>query len=368
MLQINNLSARIGRYQGLVDGALARVTASGWLVLGPEVRQFEQAFAAYLGAAHCIGVASGSDAIELALRALGVDAGDRVATVANAGMYASGAILAIGAVPCFMEVSTATHLTGLDEVRRAIDGGARAVVVTHLYGRALPDIAAIALLCAQRGVALLEDCAQAHGARVDGRCAGSFGDAASFSFYPTKNLGALGDAGAVVTNSAEVAAAVARLRQYGWGAKYRVELAGGRNSRLDEMQAALLAALLPSLDRDNARRRAIAQRYGRAITHPLVRAPQHAPGDPGYVAHLYVLRSLRRDALRAHLHAHGVGAEVHYPVPDHRQPLFGARFAGLRLPHTEQLAAEVLTLPCYPEMDEDQVGHVINAVNQWPGA
>ena len=368
MLQINNLSARLARHQALLDAALARVTASGWLVLGPEVRQFEHAFAARIGAAHCIGVASGSDALELALRALGVGAGMQVATVANAGMYASLAILAAGAAPRFMDVSPLTHLAGLEQVRGALDAGAGAVVVTHLYGQALPDIAPIARLCAERGVALLEDCAQAHGAQVDGRCAGSFGDAASFSFYPTKNLGALGDGGAVVTSSAAVAAAVTRLRQYGWGAKYRVELAGGRNSRLDEMQAALLSALLPALDGDNRRRRAIARRYDSAIDHPHVRLPERPGSEAGYVAHLYVLRSARRDALRAHLHGMGVGAEVHYPLPDHRQPLFGSRYADLRLAHSEQLAGEVLTLPCYPEMSDAQVDQVAAAVNAWPEA
>lgn len=358
----------MARHQGVIDQSLARVTASGWLVLGPEVRQFEHDFAAYIGAPYCVGVASGSDAIELALRALGVGPGQQVATVANAGMYVSLAILAIGAVPCFMDVCRDTHLTGLAEVRRAVDQGACAVAVTHLYGQALPDIARIARFCAERGVALLEDCAQAHGARVDGRRAGSFGDAACFSFYPTKNLGALGDGGAVVSASAAVADTVACLRQYGWRAKYRVELAGGRNSRLDEMQAALLSALLPTLDRDNAGRRAIARQYGAAIDHPQVQTPT-LPADPeSHVAHLYVVRSSARDALRAHLHAQGVGAEIHYPLPDHRQALFGARFAAVTLPHTEQLAGEILTLPCYPELSSAQVARVVDAVNQWPGA
>lgn len=368
MLQINSLAAKIGRFEAPIQQALARVTASGWLVLGPEVRQFEQAFAAYVGAGYCVGLANGTDALELGLRALGVASGQRVATVANAGMYASTAILAIGAAPEFMDVDPATQVTTLAEVERVLDAGVAAVVVTHLYGQAIRDIAHIASLCAARGVPLLEDCAQAHGARIDGRCTGSFGDAAAFSFYPTKNLGALGDGGAVVTSSEKLAARVAQLRQYGWSAKYQVELAGARNSRLDEMQAALLSAFLPALDADNARRRAIVREYASRIGHSKVQLPAFDGADDGYVAHLCVVRSPDREGLRGHLRAQGIGSDVHYPIPDHRQPLFGDRYAAVRLPHTERLAAEVLTLPCYPEMTDAQVEQVIDAVNQWQAA
>lgn len=368
MLQINNLSARIARFEAPIQQALARVTASGWLVLGPEVRQFEQAFAAYTGSDHCIGVANGTDALELALRALGVAPGQRVATVANAGMYATTAILAIGAEPVFMDIDPATLVTTRAEVERVLDAGAVAVVATHLHGQAIGDIAQIAALCAARGVPLLEDCAQSHGARVDGRCTGSFGDAAAFSFYPTKNLGALGDGGAVVTSSPALAARVAQLRQYGWSAKYQVELAGARNSRLDEMQAALLSAFLPSLDEDNARRRAIVRRYADGIAHAQVQLCGADAGGGSYVAHLCVVRSPDREGLRAHLREQGVGSDVHYPIPDHRQPVFGDRYAEVRLPHTERLAGEVLTLPCYPEMTDGQVAQVIDAVNQWQHA
>lgn len=368
MLQINNLTARIARFEAPIQQALARVTASGWLVLGPEVRQFEQAFAAYTGASHCVGVANGTDALELALRALGVAPGQRVATVANAGMYATTAILAIGAEPVFMDIDPATLVTTHAEVMRVLDAGAAAVVATHLYGQAIGDIAQIAALCAARGVPLLEDCAQSHGARVDGRCTGSFGDAAAFSFYPTKNLGALGDGGAIVTSSPALAARAAQLRQYGWSAKYKVELAGARNSRLDEMQAALLTAFLPSLDEDNARRRAIARRYAAEIGHAQVQLRAVDADDDSYVAHLCVLRSADRESLRAHLREQGVGSDVHYPIPDHRQPVFSDRYADVRLPHTERLAGEVLTLPCYPEMTGDQVTQVIDAVNQWQHA
>lgn len=360
---INDLSARIGANEDAIRDATNRVIASGWLVLGPEVKRFETAFAKYLGAAHCISLANGTDAIELALRALGVEAGDRVATVANAGMYTTTAMLAIGATPFFLDVDIATRNTTLSEVDRAIAEGVKAVVVTHLYGLATPTIREIAQRCAQNGVRLLEDCAQAHGARVYGQCVGTFSDASSFSFYPTKNLGALGDGGAVVTNSAELAEKVLRLRQYGWTDKYRVEYAGARNSRLDEMQAAILLAFLPHLDATNTRRREIATRYSTMIEHPDVSLPD--PMGAEYVGHLYVLCSAKRDSLRAHLRALDVASDVHYPIPDYRQPVFGERFAHVRLANTEHLAAEILTLPCYPEMSDAQADEVIEGVNSW---
>lgn len=360
---INDLSAHICANEDAIRAATNRVISSGWLVLGPEVMKFEAAFAEYLGTAHCIGLANGTDAIELALRAMGVEAGDRVATVANAGMYTTTAMLAIGAEPFFIDVDLATRNTTISEVDRAIAAGVKAVVVTHLYGLATPQILSISQRCAQHGVRLLEDCAQAHGALVDGRRVGTFGDASSFSFYPTKNLGALGDGGAVVTNNAIIAEKLSRLRQYGWSDKYRVELAGARNSRLDEMQAAILLAFLPHLDTANARRREITTRYSTKIKHTDVLLPASMGAE--YVGHLYVLRSPRRDSLRAHLRALDIASDVHYPIPDYRQPIFGRRFSQMCLANTEKLVAEILTLPCYPEMTDAQINEVIAGVNAW---
>ena len=362
-MQINDLSAKIRVYENKIKIAINRVIDSGWLVLGPEVKRFEQSFADYLGTAHCISLANGTDAIELALKALGVERGDRVATVANAGMYTTTAMLAIGAEPFFLDVDLASRNATLAEVERALAAGVKAVVVTHLYGLAAPDIGQIAELCARQGVPLLEDCAQAHGASVDGKRVGTFGDVASFSFYPTKNLGALGDGGAVVTASNAIAEKVARLRQYGWSTKYQVEVSGARNSRLDEMQAAILSVFLPDLDNANARRREIAARYSAAIIHPDVVLP--AQGGQEYVAHLYVVRSARRDALREHLREMDIAADVHYPIPDYRQPVFGDRFASVSLQNTERLSREILTLPLYPEMTDAQVEQVVAAVNAW---
>jgi dTDP-4-amino-4,6-dideoxygalactose transaminase len=360
---INDLSLRIRANEQAIHSAINNVIASGWLVLGPSVKKFEASFAEFLGANHCVTLANGTDAIELGLRALGVKSGDSVATVANAGMYTTTALLAIGAEPFFLDVDLETRNTTLDEIVRAVNSGVNAVVVTHLYGLATPEISRIAQYCEKNGVKLLEDCAQSHGAKVDGQCVGTFGDAASFSFYPTKNLGALGDGGAVVTNQAGIAERVACLRQYGWTDKYRVEFTGARNSRLDELQAAILTSFLPELDSHNSRRRSIAERYSRRIRHPHVILPKSIGQE--YVGHLYVIRSPMRDSLRAHLKSLDIASDVHYPIPDHQQPVFGQRFSHLRLPNTEQLATEILTLPCYPEMTEAQAEEVIVGVNSW---
>lgn len=359
---INDLTARIQAKRTHIDAALAQVLDSGWLVLGSQVKQFEVEFAQYLGVAHCVTLANGTDAIELGLRALGIQAGDAVATVANAGTYTTTALLAIGARPLFMDVDADHFNVTLQEVRAAIDAGAKAVVVTHLYGKPVAQLQEIARLCASKGVALFEDCAQAHGALHQGRRVGSFGDAASFSFYPTKNLGALGDGGAVVSSRPDVAAAVQRLRQYGWSTKYHVETGGARNSRLDELQAAVLRVFLTDLDQSNAQRRQIAKRYRAEIAAKRLSHPQLGEGD---VAHLYVVRCEQRRALQAHLKERGIVSDIHYPIADHQQAVFGNAYEGIELAVTQRLCQEVLTLPCYPEMSEAQVQRVIDAVNDW---
>ncbi|SIQ69137.1 dTDP-4-amino-4,6-dideoxygalactose transaminase [Aromatoleum tolulyticum] len=360
---INDIKAHIDCNADAVDRALQRVRKSGWVILGPEVMGFESAFAQYVGVERCVTVANGTDALEIALRSVGIGSGDRVATVANAGMYATTAMLAIGAFPVFMDVDLESRTASSTSVRRAIDLGARAIIVTHLYGKIAPDIAEIADICRQRQVPLIEDCAQAHGARLDSRMAGAYGDLACFSFYPTKNLGALGDGGAIVTKRVELAEAALRLRQYGWSEKYKVASPGARNSRLDEIQAAVLMELLPRLDAWNQRRRCIAESYSAGLSNPAVCAPECGGAD--YVAHLYVIRTNERDSLREHLKRVGISTDVHYPVPDHMQPVFGERYSCLELPNTEALAKTVLTLPCYPEMTDADVERVIDAVNRW---
>ncbi len=363
MLLINDLGLHSKKLRGITDAAIARVLDRGWFVLGPEVTEFEAKFAQYVGVAKSVSLANGTDALELALRATGIGEGDLVATVANAGMYTTTALIAIGATPFFMDVDLGSRTTSLQECQRAIDSGVKAIVVTHLYGRAAPDIRAIAALCASHKVALIEDCAQAHGAKVDGSMVGSFGDIACFSFYPTKNLGALGDGGAVATNNLELAETVARMRQYGWSSKYEVTLSNSRNSRLDELQAAILSEFLPLLDGWNDRRREIANHYAAMIKNPAVKLPEFTGED--YVGHLYVIEAHNPGNLRAHLKAHQIASEVHYPIPDYRQPVFGEQFIDVKLPNTEKLALSILTLPCYPELSDEQINTVAEAVNSW---
>lgn len=363
LIPFNGLPRLLARHQGGIADAIDRVLRSGSLILGCEVRNFEQQFAAWVGVDHCVGVASGTDAIEIALRAAGISHQDTVATVANAGMFALIAIEAIGAQPIFMDVS-GTHLNaGLAEVRNAISNGVRAVIITHLYGAICPEIESIATLCAQNGVLLIEDCAQAHGAVLNGRKAGSFGACASFSFYPTKNLGAVGDGGALVTSIENIAIRGRELRQYGWKSRFCVSHLGGRNSRLDEIQAAVLSHLLPSVDADNERRRTVAVAYLKAIANRKVRMPNWR-GEAS-VYHLFVLRTEQRKSLQARLTACGIPYSVHYPIPDHRQPAFLGRFAHLSLPETEKACEEVISLPCHPDMESSEISAVIDAVNGW---
>lgn len=362
-IPVNSLQRHIRPLADRLAAVSRAVIDSGHYVLGPNVQGFEQAFAAYCGVAHAVGVGNGTDALELSLRALGVDAGDRVAVVANAAMYGATAILACGGTPVFVDIDPATHTMCPDALASVLaTGPVKAVIVTHLYGR-LAAMDALIPLCRERGIPVLEDCAQAHGARdARGIRAGAFGDIASFSFYPTKNLGALGDGGAVATSSDVLAERIRQLRQYGWSAKYTNTLAGGRNTRLDELQAALLLDMLPALDGWNARRREIANRYSAGIDNPRL-APPPACGEE-HVAHLYVVRCEDRDDARSRLAQHGVQTDVHYPVPDYRQPCLQGKIDASPLPHTEADARSVMTLPCFPELTDAEADAVIAACNR----
>jgi len=365
MIALNDLARHHASINAELQAAMARVHARGWYILGPEVAAFEREFAAYVGAAECVAVGNGTDALELALRALAIGPGDAVATVANAGMYATTAIRAAGATPAYVEIDVSTLQMDPAALIAALTPRTRALIVTHLYGR-FADIVRLSRIAQERGVALIEDCAQAHGARIGGRIAGTHGALGCFSFYPTKNLGALGDAGAVVTGDPDLAAKLRALRTYGWGAKYHCTMEGGMNSRMDELQAAVLRAKLPRLDGWNRRRREIAARYAATIRHPAIALPSSA-ADESDVVHLYVLRAKERESLRAHLAEAGVATDVHYPVPDHRQP--GAGEAPPQgLAHTERACAEVLSLPCYPELTDPEIDVVATACNRWQPA
>lgn len=346
--------------QGIdLAGAMLRVLESNSFVMGKEVAQFEQEYAAYSGVAHCVSVANGTDALELALRAIGLQPGQQVACVANAGFYSATAIHLAGGVPLYVDVDEQTLTMAPDALEQVLRAKPAAVIATHLYGQ-LAAIERLAALCRAAGVPLIEDCAQSHGASREGRRAGSFAELACFSFYPTKNLGALGDGGAVVTGDDALATRLKGLRQYGWSKKYEVSLAGGCNSRLDELQAAVLREKLPLLEQHNGRRRAIAARYNQAFAGLPLRLPPSVGAD--FVAHLYVVRTDRREALRAHLAERGVATDVHYPIADIRQPVFGTRYQSASLPVSEAACASAMSLPCFPGLPDEDVERVVQAV------
>jgi aminotransferase EvaB len=365
MIPLNDLARHHAPLRAALDAAIARVEDRGHYILGAEVEAFEREFAAWCGADSCIAVANGTDALELALRAAGISAGDDVATVANAGGYASTAIRAIGAVPVYIEVNEATLLIDPASLAHRSTERTRAVIVTHLYGR-LANVDAIAVIAAGHRMALIEDCAQAHGAQRGGKKAGTFGAIGCFSFYPTKNLGALGDAGALTTNDPTLAAKLAELRTYGWRGKYRIIIEGGMNSRMDELQAAVLRVKLSHVDTWNRRRREIADRYLDKIANPQIVLPPISGDEPGAdVAHLFVIRATARDELRSHLAAAGVATDVHYPVPDYSQAAWTRGRSTPVLERTERACAEVLTLPCYPELTNEEIAAVAAACNSW---
>jgi dTDP-4-amino-4,6-dideoxygalactose transaminase len=341
-----------------LSDAVQRVVDSSNYVLGPEVDAFEREFAAFCGARHCVGVGNGMEAIELALRALGIGPGDEVVTVSHTAFPTVAAISATGATPVFVDVDADTFCMSPAALAEGVTDRTRAVLPVHLYGRCA-DMGPICAVAADAGVPVIEDAAQAHGASYGGRLAGTFGAAAAFSFYPTKNLGALGDGGAVITDDEDLALHVRRLRNYGEQSKY-VNVTPGFNSRLDELQAAILRVKLPHLERWNAARRAIAARYDELLTDSEVVLPQP---DDGHAYHLYVVRSRSREALRRHLKSAGIGSQVHYPTPVHRQEAYreGARTAG-SLAATEQLSGEILSLPAFPGLKDAQVAEVASAV------
>lgn len=346
-----------------IDRAVARVLASGRYILGPEVAAFEREFAAYIGCRHAVGVASGTDALTLALRALDLPPGATVATVAHTAVATVAAIELAGLTPLLLDVDPATYTLAPAALERALAGGRpiAAAIVVHLYGQAA-DLGALLPLARRAGAKLIEDCAQSHGATLDGKRLGSFGDVACFSFYPTKNLGAFGDAGAVLTDDGNLATRLRERREYGWRDRY-VSAVPGMNTRLDPLQAAVLRVKLEALDRANARRGAIAARYDRGLARTGLGLPQRRP-EATHVFHQYVVRVPERDRLRAALERAGIGTAVHYPVPVHLQPAYRGRLAldpgGLG--ESERAAREVLSLPMFPELAVADVARVIAAV------
>jgi len=353
-----------------INAAIARVLESGWYILGSEVTAFEREFAAYLGVKESVGVASGTDALYLALRACGVGPGDIVLTVSHTAVATAAAIGLCGATPVFVDIEPDGYTMDPnrleDAVRRFRGGHPKAVVPVHLYGHPV-DMGAIAEVARRYDLRVVEDCAQSHGATFRGKQTGTLGHIAAFSFYPTKNLGALGDGGLVATDTQELAEKIRLLREYGWKERY-VSAVEGQNSRLDELQAAVLRVKLPHLDAENESRRRIAAIYQSVLAGVGPVLPKIGP-DVAHVFHQYVIRTPRRDELKAYLKERGIGTLIHYPVPIHRQPAYAGRSRREEhLPNTEKIAGQILSLPMFPELREEQARIVARKIRELCGA
>jgi dTDP-4-amino-4,6-dideoxygalactose transaminase len=340
-----------------VRQAIERVIASGWFVLGPELEAFETEFARACGAPHAVGVGSGTDAIALVLRALDIGPGDEVITTPLSAAYTALAVMSAGARPVFADIDPTRLTIAPEHIERAITPRTRAIVPVHLYGQPA-DMSAIERLAAKYSLAIVEDCCQAHLATSEGRPVGTMGIAGAFSFYPTKNLGALGDGGAVVTGDRVLAERIRRLRNGGQTERYRHETFGV-NSRLDELQAAILRARLPFLSGWTSRRRELAAAYRTALRETSVDVPREH--DAGHVYHLFVVRSRHRVALQQRLAARGIETLIHYPVPIPRQTAL-AETSPAECPMADQVCAEVLSLPLYPTLSESDVHRVVDAI------
>ena len=361
MIPFFDLTKQYESIKSEIDEATARVLKGGWYILGPEVKAFEQEFADYVGVKHCSGVGSGTEALHLALLALGVKEGDEVITVTNTAVATVAAIELTGARPVLVDVRPDTILMDAERLASAITPRTKVIIPVHLFGQSV-DLDPILEIAHAKKIAVLEDCAQAHGATYHGKRVGSYGDIAAFSFYPTKNLGAYGDGGAIVSNNAELVERVNLLRQYGWRERYTSDIKG-MNSRLDELQAAVLRVKLRHLDKWNSARRERAALYTELVR--TVTLPREMPyGEPVY--HLYVVQTPKRDALISYLKERGIGTMIQYPHAIHLQPAYAnLGYKEGSLPVSERLAREIVSLPLYPELSMDDVRMIASEVNQF---
>lgn len=359
-----------------IDQAIHRVLEGGWYVLGGEVSAFEQEFARYIGVRYAVGVGNGTDALHLSLRVYGIGRGDSVITVSHTAVATVAAIELTGATPILVDIDPATLTMDPNCVGDAMEkhnssrgsgqgGPVKAIIPVHLYGHPA-EMPAIMDIARKYSLYVIEDCAQSHGAAIHGRKTGSWGHMGAFSFYPTKNLGALGDGGALVTNDPDVAERARLLREYGWRKRYMSEIRG-LNSRLDELQAAILRVKIKYLTEENERRRELARLYDALLSGTALMLPRSC-GEVEHVYHQYVVRSTHRDDLKAFLRAHSVETLIHYPVPIHMQNAY--RDLGYRrgdLPVTEACAGQILSLPLYPEMEDSDVGRVSALIREFKG-
>ena len=346
-----------------IDAAIARVLDSGWYILGQEVTAFENEFAAYIGVRFGIGVGSGTEALHLALRACGVGESDEVITVSHTAVATVAAIELCGATPVLMDIDLNTYTMDMSQIEQSITKQTKAIIPVHLYGHPA-DMESIISIARRYELRVIEDCAQSHGAIYKDRKTGAWGDIAAFSFYPTKNLGAIGDGGIVVTDDPELAERARLLREYGWRQRYVSDFPG-LNSRLDELQAAILRMKLRYLDEENRKRQALAVIYDGMLSSTSLTLPTCA-SNAIHVYHQYVVRSKRRDALRKFLQEKGIGTLIHYPVPVHQQPAYQGRLRCISsMVNTDRIVKEILSLPMYPELAPNKVRQIAETVVSW---
>lgn len=363
MILCSNPLAQYNAHKAEIDEAIQGVLDKGWYILGEETKSFESEFAEYIGVPHGIGVGSGTEALHIALVACGIGPGDEVVTVSHTAVATVAAIELTGARPVFVDIEPNYYTLDPNRLEAAITKQTKAIILVHLYGQSA-DMLPILDIAKKHGLRVIEDCAQAHGAIYRGRRVGSWGDMACFSFYPTKNLGALGDGGMVVTGDPKLAEKARLLREYGWAERYISKIPGW-NTRLDELQAAILRVKLRYLDADNIARANIASKYDHALECLGIVAPKRRQ-KATHVYHLYVIRSRERDDMQPFLKAHGVGALIHYPVPVHLQPAYRDIFHRRDdLMETEKAACEVLSLPIYPELPEKELKTVVEIVKYY---
>jgi len=363
MINLVNLTEQYHSIQREIDKAISDVLESGHFILGPTVSEFEKAVAKYLGVEYAIGVASGTDALVLALRAFGIGPCDEVIVPAYTFFATAGAVLLVGAKPVFVDINPITYTINIDQIEEKITPKTRAIIPVHLYGHPA-EMEEILLIGQKHGLKIIEDNAQAFGSTYKGQKTGSIGDVACLSFFPTKNLGAFGDAGMVVTNDPQVADQVKRLRTHGWQKKYFSEEVG-YNSRLDAIQAAILKVKLPYVDEWNNKRREIAGFYSQQLSALGLTVPVEKPWGK-HVYHLYIIHCQQRDALQAFLKSKGISSEVYYPLPPHLATpcqAFGYRTGDF--PVAEMASQETLALPMYPELTADQQTEVVNAIAEF---
>jgi len=364
MIRMNGFQREPDALRARELAAADRVLRSGWYILGREVRAFEEEWARAVGTTHAVGVGNGMDAIEIGLRALGIGAGDEVITTPMTAFATVLAILRAGAEPVLGDIDPDTAQLSLESARRCLGPRTRGVLAVHLYGH-VHDLDRWKSLCERASIHLLEDCAQAHLASWNGVRAGAWGKLGAFSFYPTKNLGAIGDGGALVTSDDALAALARQLRNYGQSDRYHHPVIG-LNSRLDELHAAILRERLAVLEEFTARRRAIAQAYRAGIANSAIQLLAEPRQAESHVYHLFVVRCAQRDRLAEHLHARGIESLAHYPVPVHGQPpCTGLRRDPAGLQASEQHARECLSIPCHPQLEDSEVQTVIRALNEF---